>query len=921
MSVRAAGPDTEEVASASRLLLGRDRELARLYALVDRIEEQGSALVVRGEAGIGKSALLAAARERALDRGVTVVSTTGALSEARLAFAGLHQLLLPLLGGLDLLPDPQRRALEAAFGIAEGDAPDLFLIGLATLGLVAERAAETPLLFVVDDAQWLDRPSLEVLQFVARRIESDPVVVLFAVREGVPSLFEDSDLSELPVAGLDRDASDALIDVVAARLPADLRRRILEDAAGNPLALIELPAAAAELGTRAARPGPLPLTARLEQTFASRLTTLDPDVQRLLLLAALDDADLAELSRAARRPLRPEDLTPAVAAGLGTLDSGGFRFRHPLIVSAVKQAATADQLRSAHAALAQALADEPDRAVWHRAAAVSGPDEAVAEALDAAADRAKLRGAGDVAVSAFERAAELTAEPQRRAERLYLAGDLARELGRSSDGVRLLRTAQQIGLPPAEHAMASFQLEIAESTWSGSATIRDFARIARELADSGEGKRALQALDMISVRAYWERLDDETRREVAAISDEIAVPADDPSRLMILGLVDPLDRGKQVVEQIARLSPVGMSDPEQLFDVGVAASSVGAWNLALPFLGAAASAARAQGRLSLLAHTLVFEAWADVHRGAVRHAITSSAEGARIAEEVRALRYMIAARLAQAVAGAEHGEDETSERLIAEAEALLIPLGAHPMLALTAFARGRLALARERFGEAYEHLVRIFDPAGVAFHPFVRGWAIADLSDAAVRGDGDLDAVRGYLAEWEQVAAETRAPHLQVQVAYAAAILATDAVAERHFRAAIATAQAEWPFYVARAQLAYGAWLRRRRRMTQSRAPLREAAETFQALGLLRYAERARRELRASGETVRRRDPGAWAQLSPQELQIAQLAAEGFSNREIGEQLYLSHRTVESHLYRLFPKLGVTSRAQLRDALEPAPNS
>jgi DNA-binding CsgD family transcriptional regulator len=921
MSVRAAGPDTEEVASASRLLFGRDRELARLYALVDRIEEQGSALVVRGEAGIGKSALLAAARERALDRGVTVVSTTGALSEARLAFAGLHQLLLPLLGGLDLLPDPQRRALEAAFGIAEGDAPDLFLIGLATLGLVAERAAETPLLFVVDDAQWLDRPSLEVLQFVARRIESDPVVVLFAVREGVPSLFEDSDLSELPVAGLDRDASDALIDVVAARLPADLRRRILEDAAGNPLALIELPAAAAELGTRAARPGPLPLTARLEQTFASRLTTLDPDVQRLLLLAALDDADLAELSRAARRPLRPEDLTPAVAAGLGTLDSGGFRFRHPLIVSAVKQAATADQLRSAHAALAQALADEPDRAVWHRAAAVSGPDEAVAEALDAAADRAKLRGAGDVAVSAFERAAELTAEPQRRAERLYLAGDLARELGRSSDGVRLLRTAQQIGLPPAEHAMASFQLEIAESTWSGSATIRDFARIARELADSGEGKRALQALDMISVRAYWERLDDETRREVAAISDEIAVPADDPSRLMILGLVDPLDRGKQVVEQIARLSPVGMSDPEQLFDVGVAASSVGAWNLALPFLGAAASAARAQGRLSLLAHTLVFEAWADVHRGAVRHAITSSAEGARIAEEVRALRYMIAARLAQAVAGAEHGEDETSERLIAEAEALLIPLGAHPMLALTAFARGRLALARERFGEAYEHLVRIFDPAGVAFHPFVRGWAIADLSDAAVRGDGDLDAVRGYLAEWEQVAAETRAPHLQVQVAYAAAILATDAVAERHFRAAIATAQAEWPFYVARAQLAYGAWLRRRRRMTQSRAPLREAAETFQALGLLRYAERARRELRASGETVRRRDPGAWAQLSPQELQIAQLAAEGFSNREIGEQLYLSHRTVESHLYRLFPKLGVTSRAQLRDALEPAPNS
>jgi DNA-binding CsgD family transcriptional regulator len=922
MSVRAAGADTERVATTPRLLLGRDRDLAELDALVDRIEDRGGALVVRGEAGIGKSALLAAAKERAVDRGVTVVSTTGALSEAQLAFAGLHQLLLPLLGHLDLVPDPQRQALETAFGIAEGDAPDLFLIGLATLGLVAERSAETPLLFVVDDAQWLDRPSSEVLGFVARRVESDPAVMLFGLREGLPSSFDDAELPELTLAGLDLDASNALLDLGSTTLPVDLRRRILEEAAGNPLALIELPAAAAELGTNAPQSAPLPLTARLEHTFASRLTTLATDVQELLLLAALDEVDLAKLSRAAGKPVGPADLAPAVAAGLGTLDSGTFRFRHPLIRSAVKQAATAKDVRSAHAALAQALADEPDRAVWHRAAATAGPDDAVAEELDAAAERATLRGAGDVAVSAFERAADLTAEPQHRAQRLYLAGDLAREIGRPSDSVRLLRAAQQIGLPPAEDAMASFHLEIAESTWSGSATIRDFARIARELADSGEGKRALQALSVVAVRAYWERLDDETRREIAAISDEIAVPDDDePVRLRVLGLIDPLGRGKQVVDRIAHLSPVGMSDPEPLFDVGIAASAVWASDLALPFLRAADSAARAQGRLGLLAHTLVFEAWGDLHRGAVRHAVMRSAEGARLAGEIRALRYMVAARLAQAIARAEQGEDETSERLIADAEALLVPLGANPMLALPALARGRLALANERFSEAYEHLARIFDPAGNAFHPFVRGWALADLADAVVRGDGDLDAVRGYLAEWEHIAKTTRAPHLQVQVAYAAAILAPDAVAEKHFRGAIASGQAEWPFYVARAQLAYGVWLRRHRRMTQSRAPLREAAETFDALGLLRYAERARRELRASGERVRRRGPGGWAQLSPQELQIAQLAAEGLSNREIGEQLYLSHRTVESHLYRLFPKLGVTSRAQLRDALEAAPHS
>src|SRR6476619_3608284 len=249
MSVRAAHPDLERVATSPKVLLGRDQDLAELYALVDGIEDRGGALAVRCEAGIANSTLLAPAGERALDRGVSLVSTAGALSETQLAFAGLHQLLLPLLGRLDALPDPQRQALETAFRIAEGDAPDLFLIGLATLGLVAERSAGAPLLFVVDDAQWLDRPSSEVLAFVARRVESDPAVLLFGIREGLPSSFDDAALPELPLCGMDQDASTALLDLGAAALPVDLRRRILEEAAGNPLALIELPQAAAELAT------------------------------------------------------------------------------------------------------------------------------------------------------------------------------------------------------------------------------------------------------------------------------------------------------------------------------------------------------------------------------------------------------------------------------------------------------------------------------------------------------------------------------------------------------------------------------------------------------------------------------------------------------------------------------------------------
>src|SRR5262245_38667404 len=245
-------------------------------------------------------------------------------------------------------------------------------------------------------------------------------------------------------------------------------------------------------------------------------------------------------------------------------------------------------------------------------------------------------------------------------------------------------------------------------------------------------------------------------------------------------------------------------------------------------------------------------------------------------------------------------------------------MGANPQLGLVAFARGRAALAAGRPNEAYHDLLRIFDPADVAYQPYARGWALADLVDAAVRGDGDLDLVRGLLEEWEETTASTGAPLLEVQLAYAGALLADGASAEQRFHAAMTASAVGWPFYLGRTQLAYGGWLRRHRRGADSRPPLREAARAFDALGLRCFAERARRELRASGERARSRVPEAWTELSPQELQIAQLAAEGLSNREIGERLYLSHRTVSPHLYRLFPKLGITSRTQLRDALEPA---
>jgi DNA-binding NarL/FixJ family response regulator len=339
-------------------------------------------------------------------------------------------------------------------------------------------------------------------------------------------------------------------------------------------------------------------------------------------------------------------------------------------------------------------------------------------------------------------------------------------------------------------------------------------------------------------------------------------------------------------------------------------------NLALPFLRAASAGYRADGRLALLAQALILEAWAGVREGAARAAITAAAEGVKLAEETRQIRYGLVGQLAEAIAAVELGADEAAERLIGEAEATLLPLGVNPLLSQVALARGRQALAQERFAEAYAHLLRIFDPGDAAYQEFVGGWALADLADAALHGDGDLGQVARILREWEATAAATGASRVEIQLRYAKAVLTADADAEPLYASAMSAGAEGWPYFAARAQLAYGAWLRRQHRMTESRTPLREAAQTFEALGLLRLAERARRELRASGEAPRRRDPGAWAQLTPQELQIAQLAAEGLSNREIGERLYLSHRTVGSHLYRLFPKLGVTSRTQLRDALD-----
>ena len=392
------------------------------------------------------------------------------------------------------------------------------------------------------------------------------------------------------------------------------------------------------------------------------------------------------------------------------------------------------------------------------------------------------------------------------------------------------------------------------------------------------------------------------------------MPAGSAALIALLAFADPVEQGATVIDHISDLEPDADLDSGAVRLIGAAATAVGAFDLSPGFLASSVDGLRAEGRLGLLAQALVSQAWAAVILGNWNVAIPAAEEATRLSRETNQPRWAAAAQLAEAALAGLRGDHDRAEALAAEAERLLLPMVAHPTLALVQFARGLAALSVGSHTDAYEHLRRMFDPADIAYHPFVRFWAIGDLAEAAARS-AHRDEARALSSALDPVAEKSRSPLLLVGLQYARPLLADDEDAEALFQAGLSTDLAAWPLHRARLSLAYGAWLRRQRRVAESRAPLRSARQAFDALGAISWGERTRQELRASGETSRRRVPDARDQLTPQELRIAQMAADGLSNREIGQQLYLSHRTVSSHLYRIFPKLGVTSRHQLGPSL------
>jgi DNA-binding CsgD family transcriptional regulator/tetratricopeptide (TPR) repeat protein len=912
-----------ELALGQRLA-GRNAELAVLEGLIAQGAGRGDAIALLGDPGIGKTSLLRAAAARARESGFTVLETAGVETEALLPYAGLHQLLRPVLGQAGALPSRLRRALLAAFGEDDRTSPEPFFIALAALNLLAEVSSRRPVLVVADDMQWLDHPTQDALAFLARRVSQDPVVIVTAMRAGHPGPFLAAGLPQLEVGSLDESSAREVLAVHAAGLSAAVQERILSEAVGNPLALVELPVAwrAAARGLDEA-PALVPLTARLERAFAGRIAGLPPQGRDAVLVAALGSASelpeiLAATSVLAKRQVPADVLDEACAAGLIHVDGMHLRFRHPLVRSAVAATEPPARHRAAHAALADVLRAEPDRRTWHRAQSITTPDDGIADELEASHLNALRRGSAMSAIWALERSALLTTDPARRGRRLLLAAQHAFAVGRADLVGGLLKTAARNPLSDIDRARMEWLREIFNDGVPGDAArVRELCAAADRSARAGDLDLALNLLLGAGLRCWWADTGPDARALVASTVSNLPAAARDPRYVAALAVAEPVLQGRAVIGMLSSFVIEDARDADALRLLGMAAFAAGDLVRGADFLDRAESVLRDQGRLGLLNHVLCLQAPTWLSTGDWERQIAASEEGRRLAQETGQPIWTTQSLLVEAVGQAHRGHADEALALAARAEQMASGKHLNALLSSVRRARGCAWISRGRYADAYAELRHAFDSADPSYHPRVRFASVMLLAEAAVRC-GEQDGARAVIADLERVAAVTPAPILHVYLLYARAVLADDASAEALYQAAMAHDLTRWPWPRAMIELAYGRWLRRHRRVAESRPPLRSALTTLNLIGARSWAEQARAELRATGERPPPAQSSAADTLSPQELQIARLAAEGLSNREIGQRLYLSHRTVGSHLYRIFPKLDITSRTQLASRLGSA---
>jgi DNA-binding CsgD family transcriptional regulator len=896
------------------MLVGRDTEQRTLDALLQRArDERSAALVLRGEPGIGKTALLGYAVGAARD--MTVLRCVGIEAEHEMPFAGMHQLVRPCLGLVDRLPAPQAAALRGALGLSFDGVPDRFLVSAGLLSLLAEACEQGPVLCCVDDAQWLDRPSAEALVFAARRFEAEPIAILIAARDGEARRFDAPGLAELEVGELTDEASQALLGERLDRPVApDVVARLLRSAHGNPLALLELPAALSEAQLEGAEPivGPPPVRGAVEAAFGARVTEL-PDAARLVLLVAAADefGDLDTVNRAVRRlGLAISALDDAEREGLVTVD-GAVRFRHPLVRSAVYRSATRGERRAAHEALAAAVSD-PVSAVWHRAVVADRADEGLAGELEAAAAQSAARGAQSTAAAAFERAAELSERPAPRGRRLRGAAQASLDAGRLDAALALVERARPLVEDPSDAA----HLDLIRATEAGrrgspaegSVLLRGAARSVADAAPELGIELALWSL-FTGLQGGW---DEQLFVEGRGILERI--DSDGPLGRFADELIDGLSAyfagdAATAGTRFAAALEIGASlDGLRTVAMPVFVwAFTGDWPHAREHCTRVVARLRAEGTVAALAGVLPLLAFTELAERRVREAQASVAEGLELA---RSLRYEndetgllgVQARIAALQGDADCCRESAQEAL---RRSVVNGVGWATTNARLALAELELGLGHPR--EALAHFEQIVATPG----PPIVAMAAPDVIDAAVRAGEPERATMalGRFAAWTPV---SRARFVHGALARCRAILAEGDEAEPLFQDALELHARETPPYEqARTQLAYGERLRRERRKTEARAQLRCALETFEGVGATLWAQRARGELNATGESARKRDASTIDDLTPQELRIAQLVAGGASNRDAAAQLFVSPKTVEYHLRKVFLKLGLSSRIEL----------
>lgn len=904
------------------MLVGREAERARVAELLAAAREgRSGALVVRGEPGIGKSALCDWAASQA--SGALVLRAGGIESESQLAFSALSDLLRPVADVIPGLPAPQAAALAGALALGPPAPGDRFTVCAATLSALAAAAESQPLVAIVDDAHWADASSLEALLFAARRLDAEGVVLLFAVRDSAATPLEGAGLPELQLAGLDREAALELLAGHGVAEPVGVE--LWAAAAGNPLALLELPpllTAGQRAGTEPL-PSPLPDGPSLERSFAARIEELPAGTRRALAVLAASDPGTPDALAGALGVLGLAGaLETAVAAGIVTVDGGGPQFRHPLLRSAAYHSASADERRAAHRALADAAGGEQsdEQRAWHRAAAASAPDEQVAAELVETARAARRRGAHVAAASAFERAAELTADDETRARRLLDAADDHRRSSSSEQAIELLGRALSTTRDPLLRADIQ-HLHGALETWRGDPLAAHvlLTAAAEELGELDPRKAAMLLAD-----ASWPcYLGGDIARGVEAATRACAVAEQAGGPVQVLAAVmlaqglilqghtargrDLLDRARPLLEL-----PETVSRAPELVQ---AAAHVYIWReeyaLARRLLGLVVEAARAESSPGALPYALAITSELDFRTGNWASAYATATESLRLAQETGHANGLSFGLVGLARVEAAQGREQDC-RAHAGRTMQLAAFGVRALVVYASAVLGHLELALGRTTEAIEHLEQVargVERQGIG-EPAVVPWA-ADLVEALLRAGRHAEAARA-LERLERQAVATEGRWALAAAARCRGLTVPDEDVDEVFGEALELHERTvGPFERARTLLCWGERLRRARRRTDAREPLRAALDVFERLGAAPWVERTRMELEATGEQLRRSDEPASRRLTPQELQVALVVARGATNREAGAALFLSPKTIETHLGRVYRKLGVRSRTEL----------